>query len=153
MPQAIFAYHLGMDAEQYAFFRIPKLLITEPYFRRLSTDAKLLYGLMLDRMGLSAKHGWYDELGRVYIYYTLDEIQTDLMCGHNKAVRLLAELDTGKTGFRENYWAVTRICLPNGEKSYIIVNGIQKIIVKGRPFTSVGTYGRNPTDKFILLIP
>ena len=99
MPQAIFAYHLGMDAEQYAFFRIPKLLITEPYFRRLSTDAKLLYGLMLDRMGLSAKHGWYDELGRVYIYYTLDEIQTDLMCGHNKAVRLLAELDTGKTGF------------------------------------------------------
>ena len=45
MPQAIFAYHLGMDAEQYAFFRIPKLLITEPYFRRLSTDAKLLYGL------------------------------------------------------------------------------------------------------------
>ena len=54
---------------------------------------------MLDRMGLSAKHGWYDELGRVYIYYTLDEIQTDLMCGHNKAVRLLAELDTGKTGF------------------------------------------------------
>lgn len=99
MPQAIFAYHLGMDAEQYAFFRIPKLLITEPYFRRLSTDAKLLYGLMLDRMGLSAKHGWYDELGRVYIYYTLDEIQTDLMCGHNKAVRLLAELDTGKDGF------------------------------------------------------
>ena len=45
MPQAIFAYHLGMDAEQYAFFRIPKLLITEPYFRRLSTDAKLLYGV------------------------------------------------------------------------------------------------------------
>ena len=50
-------------------------------------------------MGLSAKHGWYDELGRVYIYYTLDEIQTDLMCGHNKAVRLLAELDTCKDGF------------------------------------------------------
>ena len=50
-------------------------------------------------MGLSAKHGWYDELGRVYIYYTLDELQTDLMCGHNKAVRLLAELDTGKDGF------------------------------------------------------
>lgn len=68
-------------------------------FKTLSTDAKLLYGLMLDRMGLSAKHGWYDELGRVYIYYTLDEIQTDLMCGHNKAVRLLAELDTGKDGF------------------------------------------------------
>ena len=75
------------------------MLVRSKKFKTLSTDAKLLYGLMLDRMGLSAKHGWYDELGRVYIYYTLDEIQTDLMCGHNKAVRLLAELDTGKTGF------------------------------------------------------
>ena len=46
------------------------------------TDAKLLYGLLLDRMGLSAKNGWYDELGRVYIYYTLDEIQEDMNCGH-----------------------------------------------------------------------
>lgn len=67
MPQAIFAYHLGMDAEQYAFFRIPKLLITEPYFRRLSTDAKLLYGLMLDRMSLSMRNGWMDDDGHVYI--------------------------------------------------------------------------------------
>ena len=64
MPQAIFAYHLGMDAEQYAFFRIPKLLITEPYFRRISTDAKLLYGLMLDRMSLSMRNGWMDDDGQ-----------------------------------------------------------------------------------------
>ena len=56
---------------------------------------------MLDRMGLSAKHSWYDELGRVYIYYTLDEIQADLICGRNKAVRLLAELDSGKCGFAD----------------------------------------------------
>lgn len=76
-----------------------QIVVRSKKFKTLSTEAKLLYGLMLDRMGLSAKHGWYDELGRVYIYYTLDEIQTDLMCGHNKAVRLLAELDTGKTGF------------------------------------------------------
>ena len=54
-------------------------MVRSKKFKTLSTDAKLLYGLMLDRMGLSAKHGWYDELGRVYIYYTLDEIQTDLM--------------------------------------------------------------------------
>ena len=96
MPQAIFAYHLGMAAEQYAFFRIPKLLISEPYFRRLSTDAKLLYGLLLDRMGLSVRNGWYDDAGRVYIFYTLDEIQEDLNCGHEKAVKLLSELDTDK---------------------------------------------------------
>lgn len=92
-------YFYGEESEQFSYFRIPRLLVHSKKFKTLSTEAKLLYGLMLDRMGLSAKHGWYDELGRVYIYYTLDEIQTDLMCGHNKAVRLLAELDTGKTGF------------------------------------------------------
>ena len=92
-------YFYGEESEQFSYFRIPRLLVRSKKFKTLSTDAKLLYGLMLDRMGLSARHGWYDELGRVYIYYTLDEIQTDLMCGHNKAVRLLAELDTGKTGF------------------------------------------------------
>ena len=52
--------------------------------------------MMLDRMGLSARNGWYDDLDRVYIYYTVDEIMEDLCCGHNKAVRLLAELDTVK---------------------------------------------------------
>ena len=74
MPQAIFAYHLGMDAEQYAFFRIPKLLITEPYFRRLSTDAKLLYGLMLDRMSLSMRYvteGTFD----AYLYQLVESKQ------------------------------------------------------------------------------
>ena len=96
---SISEYFYGEESEQFSYFRIPRLLVRSKRFKTLSTDAKLLYGLMLDRMGLSAKHSWYDELGRVYIYYTLDEIQTDLMCGHNKAVRLLAELDTGKDGF------------------------------------------------------
>lgn len=96
MPQAIFAYHLGMDAEQYAFFRIPKLLITEPYFRRLSTDAKLLYGLMLDRMSLSMRNGWMDDDGHVYIYFTLEEACEQLCCKTDKAVKLFAELDSAK---------------------------------------------------------
>ena len=97
--QVNFSYFYGEESEQFSYFRIPRLLVRSKRFKTLSTEAKLLYGLMLDRMVRSAKLGWYDELGRGYIYYTLDEIQTDLMCGHNKAVRLLAELDTGKDGF------------------------------------------------------
>ena len=93
MPQAIFAYHLGMDAEQYAFFRIPKLLIPEPYFRRLSTDAKLLYGLMLDRMSLSVKNGWLDEQNRVFIIFTIEDVKRALCCADNKATKLLRELE------------------------------------------------------------
>lgn len=89
-------YYYGDESNQFSFYRIPRELITGEQFRRLSTDAKLLYGLLLDRMGLSAKNGWYDEQGRVFIYYTLDEIREDLSCGHEKAVKLLSELDTGK---------------------------------------------------------
>lgn len=89
-------YFYGGQSESFSFYRIPRQLVTGAEFRHLSTDAKLLYGMMLDRMGLSARNGWYDELDRVYIYYTVDEIMENLCCGHNKAVRLLAELDTVK---------------------------------------------------------
>ena len=95
----VFDYYYGDESNQFSFYRIPRQLITGDGFKKLSTDAKLLYGLLLDRMGLSAKNGWYDELGRVYIYYTLDEIQEDLNCGHDKATKLLVELDSGKHGF------------------------------------------------------
>ena len=88
-----FDYFYGNESEQFSYYRIPRLLITGEQFRSLSTDAKLLYGLMLDRMGLSLKHGWYDSRGRAFIYYPLEEIQTALNCGHGKGVRLLAELD------------------------------------------------------------
>ena len=89
-------YFYGYEAEQYSFYRIPKQLISDSRFRNVSTDGKLLYGLMLDRMGLSMKNGWLDEQGRVYIFFVLDEIQDLLQCGHEKAVKLLAELDSEK---------------------------------------------------------
>lgn len=94
-----FDYYYGDESNQFSFYRIPRQLITGDTFKKLSTDAKLLYGLLLDRMGLSAKNGWYDEQGRVYLYYTLEEIQEDMNCGHDKATKLLVELDNGKKGF------------------------------------------------------
>ena len=63
-----FEYHYGTEAEQYSYFRVPRILITDERFRHVSTDAKLLYGLMLDRMGLSMKNGWLDEQNRVSLY-------------------------------------------------------------------------------------
>ena len=91
-----FGYFYGDQSESYSFYRFPKQLMTGEQFKRLSMDAKVLYGLMLDRMGLSAKNGWRDELGRVFIYYTLTEIQEDFNCGHDRVLRMLAELDTEK---------------------------------------------------------
>ena len=90
----IFNYFYGSQSESFSFYRIPRLLITDPTFKKLSSGAKLLYGLLLDRMGLSARNGWYDEQSRVFIYYPLAEIEQDLGCGHDKATKLLRELDT-----------------------------------------------------------
>ena len=97
MPdQNISGYFYGDEATQFTYFRIPCQLITHPRFKHLSTDSKLLYGMLLDRMSLSIKNEWYDKTGRVYIYYTVEEICESLNCGRDKAMRLLAELDTGK---------------------------------------------------------
>ena len=62
-------------------------------FRQLSTDARTLYGILLDRMSLSAKNGWLDEQGRVYIIYTVREVQESLCCAEHKAVKLFRELE------------------------------------------------------------
>ena len=94
MPQAVFDYHYGLEAEQYAFFRIPKILMTEQHFKDISTDAKLLYGMMIDRMSLSIKNGWMDENERVYIYFTVDEVCEQFCCHTGKAVKMFNELDT-----------------------------------------------------------
>lgn len=89
-----FEYFYGNEAEQFSFFRIPKVLFSDKRFRDMSTDAKLLYGLMLDRMGLSVKNQWFDEENRVYIVYTMDDIIADLGCARQKTAKLLDELDT-----------------------------------------------------------
>lgn len=89
-----FDYFYGeADAEQFAFYRIPKRLITGEEFQGISTDTKLLYGLMLDRLQLSIRNKWLDSLNRVYIIYTVEDIMADMHCGNQKAVKMLAELE------------------------------------------------------------
>ena len=89
-------YYYGIEAEQFSFYRVPRLLIKDERFKKLSSDAKLLYGLMLDRMSLSIKNKWFDDNNRAYIIYTINSIMEDLGCGKEKAVKVLAELDNTK---------------------------------------------------------
>ena len=91
-----FEYYYGIEAEQFSFYRIPRLLIKDKRFKGLSSDAKLLYGLMLDRMSLSMKNGWLDAENRVYIHYTIENIMDDLDCAKATAVKIMAELDSKK---------------------------------------------------------
>ena len=91
-----FGYFHDYESEQFAFYRIPKVLFTDEYFRNLSSDAKVLYGLMLDRMALSIRNNWVDNEGKVYIIFTLEQVMEYMNCGKDKGVKILAELDTDK---------------------------------------------------------
>ena len=86
-------FFYGDQSEFFSFYRIPKALITEKQFKNLSCEAKLLYGLLIDRMSLSKKNEWMDKQKRVYIYYTIEKIMEDLGCGHCKAGKLLSDLE------------------------------------------------------------
>lgn len=86
-------YFYGQSGALFSYFRIPKALFQDSRFRQLSTDARTLYGILLDRMSLSAKNGWLDEQGHVYIIYTVREVQESLCCAEHKAVKLFRELE------------------------------------------------------------
>ena len=85
-------YYYGKEAEQFTFYRLPKALITDNRFKYISNNAKLLYGLMLDRMSLSRKRGWLDAENRVYIKYSIQTIADDINVAKNTGVALLKEL-------------------------------------------------------------
>ena len=88
-----YEYFYGAQAEQFSFYRIPKALFTEPNFRELSTDAKVLYGILLERMSLSLKNQWLEAQNKVYIIFTVEEIMDALNCANQKATRLMVELE------------------------------------------------------------
>ncbi len=88
-----FDYFYGRESGLFSFMRVPKVLFTEDRFKQLSAESKLLYGLLLDRMCLSAENGWFDEKRRVFIVYTIDEVQLSINCGSKKAVAIMKELE------------------------------------------------------------
>lgn len=94
MPKTEFDYYYGVEAEQFTFVRVPKVLFTDKeHFGGLSNEANLLYGLLLERMSLSRKNNWIDKHNRVYIIFPVEEIEEILDVGHEKALNLLKELD------------------------------------------------------------
>jgi len=124
-------YHYAERAEQYSFYRMPKILFTDNRFKRLSTEAKVLYGLMLDRMSLSVMNKWFDEEKRVYIYYSLEDAMEQLNCGKDKGVKLFAELDTGK-----GYGLIERKKQGQGKPTIIYVKelfGFSEVLTSEKP--------------------
>ena len=89
----MYDYIYDMEAEQYSFLRVPKVLLYHETYKHMSAEAKLLYSLLLDRVGISIKNGWVDDQHRVFIIFTVEEIQDCLNCGNKKAVQLMNELE------------------------------------------------------------
>ena len=88
-----FNYYYGNQTDQFSFIRIPRVLLVDSLFEPLTIQAKLLYGVLLDRMGISMRNGWFDEKNRVYIIYQISEIQADLGFSKKKAIDYLTELE------------------------------------------------------------
>lgn len=86
------AYFYSHEADQFSFIRIPKMMVTEDLYSELSLQAKVLYGMLIDRVGTARKNDWLDEENRVYIIYPISEIQEDMKVSKKKAIDSLAEL-------------------------------------------------------------
>ena len=116
MPKTEFDYYYGVEAEQFTFVRVPKVLFTDKeHFGGLSNEAKLLYGLLLERMSLSRKNNWIDKHNRVYIIFPVEEIEKSLDVGHEKALNLLKNLMTNLASglLRKNaeVWDCRQFCM------------------------------------------
>lgn len=108
-----FDYFYNNEQEKFIFYRIPKLLISDPAFGELCIEAKFLYGLLLDKTSLSKKNGWIDNQNRVYIKYTIEDIMKDMNCANQKACKLLKQL--------EDFHLIERVRRGQGKASLIYV--------------------------------
>ena len=125
-----FDYFYGQEVEQFTFFRVPKLLITEPEFSGLSDSAKLMYGLFLDRTSLSRKNGWLDDRNRAYVIFSNEEIQEQLKCSKNTVTKVLSEIDTKK-----GIGLIERIRRGLGKPDIIYVKNFTSVLYRNDGFT------------------
>ena len=88
-----YEYFYGREAEKFMFYRIPKLLFQIDEFRKMPIEAKVLYGMLLDRVGLSSENGWIDDKGRIFIIYTVKDAAKALGCSVKKTVGIIKELE------------------------------------------------------------
>lgn len=145
MEQYSYDYYYGVEGEQFAFFRIPKILITDSRYKDLSISAKMLYGLMLERMSLSRKNKWLDEENRVYIVYSIEKVAEDLNCSPPTAVKAMAELDSVK-----GIGLIERKKRGQGNPDIIYVKNftsLPELEVKNETDDSIGETKANETSK------
>lgn len=94
MPKTEFDYYYGAESEQFSFIMIPQILFDDDeHFGSLSNDARMLYGILLNRMQLSRRNHWVDANNRVYIIYPMKKMAKRLKASLTKTSKVLQELD------------------------------------------------------------
>ena len=137
-------YFKTSDAKNFAFYKVPKALFEEKY-KSVSTDAKMLYGLLLDRMYLSVKNGWIDKQGRVYQYFTIKSAQEKLHFGHEKICKLFSELETADLILRKRQHYLSKTILIFSFLDFRITEGIKTYRVR-HYLPKKKIYRRSPND-------
>lgn len=138
-------YYYGIEAEQFSFYRVPRLLIKDERFKKLSSDAKLLYGLMLDRMSLSMKNEWFDDENRAYIIYTIDTkriMEREIKKGSTPLSFEQMEIDTN------NYQEITSVEKLTQVLQYLHRVGNYKSLAGKTVINNVYTFMRGRTPDF-----
>lgn len=86
-------YFYENEVEEYSYINIPRVLMTRTAYKDLSSDAKVVYGILLDRLDLAVKYGWIDDEGQAYIIYLQEELQRDMNMSKRKVIEKLQELE------------------------------------------------------------
>ena len=79
------------EVEKYQYIQMPKWLFKEPY-KSLSSNAKLMYAMLFNRLGLSLSNAWHDSKGQVFMYFTNAEFCEELGCSENTVTKTKKEL-------------------------------------------------------------
>ena len=86
-------YHYGRQAFQYAMVEIPYLMFIDDAFDTLSIEAKVVYGMLLNRIKLADRNGWRDEEGRLYVIYPLEQMNKDIRLSTRTISAALKQLE------------------------------------------------------------
>ena len=151
MSNPEFEYFYGNETEQYIFFSVPQLLFTGEIFKYLSCESKLLYSFLLDRTGLSRKNGWYEEDGKIFVYFKQSELCERLNIGKEKAIKVFNELDAAKKGIglierkKQGQGKPTKIYVKNFAK--LVSNTIETSTSNSEIFVAENLTSENPKSE------
>ena len=93
MAQDSFKYYEADSVYGNLFFQFPKVLMYGSQYSKLSSDTKLAYMVLKDRLEYSLKNHLVDEENHVYFIFTNEELKSLFNCSNTKVAKIKKELE------------------------------------------------------------